>query len=372
MKLSKILLVSIIAISLTLPALAEAARPKVQIAVLLDTSSSMDGLIDQAKTQLWKIVNEFIASKKAGSRPLIEVALMEYGKDSLPASDGYIRIIQHLTTDLDKVSEELFALRTNGGHEFCGQVISVATQKLEWSKRPGDLKVIVIAGNEAFNQGNVSYKISCKQAIRQGIMINTIFCGKFDEGVRTFWKEGAILADGHFMNIDQNRRAPQIAAPQDAEIARLGGEMNKTYIGYGKRGRKAKMRQAAQDSNAKSAAPAAMAERAVYKSSAAYSNSGWDLADAVKDKKVKLDEMEADDLPEPMRKMDNKEREAYVKAQSAKRAEIQKKIQKLSVERKKYVTQKQKEQAKSGTKTLDAAMIDSIRSQAVKKGYKFE
>ena len=32
--------------------------PVVQIALLLDTSSSMDGLIDQAKSQLWKIVND--------------------------------------------------------------------------------------------------------------------------------------------------------------------------------------------------------------------------------------------------------------------------------------------------------------------------
>src|SRR5438045_3476712 len=34
-------------------------KPKIQMAVLLDTSNSMDGLIGQARTQLWKIVNEF-------------------------------------------------------------------------------------------------------------------------------------------------------------------------------------------------------------------------------------------------------------------------------------------------------------------------
>ena len=31
----------------------------IQMAILLDTSGSMSGLIDQAKTQLWSIVNEF-------------------------------------------------------------------------------------------------------------------------------------------------------------------------------------------------------------------------------------------------------------------------------------------------------------------------
>ena len=55
-----------------------------------------------------------------------------------------------------------------------------------------------------------------------------------------------------------------------------------------------------------------------------------------------------------------------------KRAEIQKKIQKLNARRKKYIAEKQKEWAKSGEDTLDAAMIKSIRSQAVKKNFQFE
>ena len=39
-----------------------AGKPKnniVKIALLLDTSNSMDGLINQAKAQLWDIVNKF-------------------------------------------------------------------------------------------------------------------------------------------------------------------------------------------------------------------------------------------------------------------------------------------------------------------------
>src|SRR5262245_44595431 len=34
-----------------------ADKPKIQMAILLDTSNSMDGLIGQARSQLWKIVN---------------------------------------------------------------------------------------------------------------------------------------------------------------------------------------------------------------------------------------------------------------------------------------------------------------------------
>ena len=57
-------------------------RPVVQIAILLDTSNSMDGLIGQAKTQLWNVVNEFVRAKKDGRPPAVQVALFEYGKSS--------------------------------------------------------------------------------------------------------------------------------------------------------------------------------------------------------------------------------------------------------------------------------------------------
>ena len=106
-------------------------KPQVQMAILLDTSSSMSGLIDQARIELWAIVNEFIFAKRNGMEPEVQVALYEYGKSSLSAKEGYIRMIVPFTTDLDKVSEELFALKTNGGQEYCGWVIKEATQALQ-------------------------------------------------------------------------------------------------------------------------------------------------------------------------------------------------------------------------------------------------
>src|SRR5688572_5568251 len=72
----------------------------IMLALLLDTSNSMDGLIDQAKSQLWKIVNELAAAKTSnGSRPNIKIALYEYGNDGLPASEGYIRQVSQFTHD---------------------------------------------------------------------------------------------------------------------------------------------------------------------------------------------------------------------------------------------------------------------------------
>lgn len=68
-------------------------------------------LIDQAKSQLWKIVNELAVSKKNGKSIELFVALYEYGNDGLSPQEGYIRKITPFTQDLDKISDELFKLK---------------------------------------------------------------------------------------------------------------------------------------------------------------------------------------------------------------------------------------------------------------------
>ncbi|MDY0084122.1 MAG: VWA domain-containing protein, partial [Ignavibacteriaceae bacterium] len=166
----------------------EKNNSSIQLAILLDTSSSMDGLIDQARSQLWKIVNELASSKKNGKGIELFVALYEYGNDGLSSKNGYIRKIVPFTQDLDKVSDELFKLKTYGGLEYCGQVIQDAVDNLEWVKNNNELKLIFIAGNEPFTQGNISYKEVCKNAIRNGILVNTIHFGNYDEGIQTMWK----------------------------------------------------------------------------------------------------------------------------------------------------------------------------------------
>ena len=53
----------------------------IKVALLLDTSNSMDGLIDQAKAQLWEIVNELSYAKCHNNKPNLQIALYEYGND---------------------------------------------------------------------------------------------------------------------------------------------------------------------------------------------------------------------------------------------------------------------------------------------------
>jgi len=343
------------------------AKPKIQMAILLDTSGSMQGLINQARTHLWKIVNEFAAAKRNGIRPTLEVALYEYGKSTISREEGHLRMITPLTTDLDKVSEELFALTTNGGDEWAGKVIRSAVDGLQWSKSKRDLKMIFIAGNEPFTQGPVDYKVAVKGAIKKGITVSTIHCGPEAQGVAGKWKDGADLADGSFMTINHNARIVHIKAPQDAELARLGRELNKTYIGYGAKAKVMEARQEKQDDNA--AGAGGMAQRAATKASGYYDNSHWDIVDAVKKNKVKLSDSK--NLPSKLQKMSLAERKAYIAKVAKKRDALKAKIKKLSAERNKYVAAERKKSAAKGSSSLDEAISKEVKRQGKKKKFSF-
>lgn len=345
-------------------------KSTIQLALLLDTSNSMDGLIEQAKSQLWKIVNELATTKKNGQPVELFVALYEYGKDAIPVQEGYMRNIIPFTQDLDKISEELFKLTTLGGEEFCGRVILNAVNNLQWKKSNDDLKIIFIAGNEPFTQGDVDYKEACKKSIKNGIVVNTIYCGTYEEGLQTMWKDGADLTDGKYMNIDQNAELVYIPAPQDDEIIKLGQALNKTYIAFGYEGEEYKTRQAEQDANTMSLSPEVMVNRSVTKSGSQYTNSGWDLVDAKKEGTLKIEELKDEQLPAEMLNMSLEERKAYIDKMEKEREQIQSKINQLNDERSKFVAQKMLENGNDNT--LDAVMIKTIREQAQKKNYKFE
>ncbi len=346
-------------------------EPKIQIAILLDTSSSMDGLINQTREQLWKIVNTFAAAKKDGKKVKLELALYEYGNDGLSSEGGYIRQVSGLSQNLDAISEQLFALRTNGGSEYCGMVIQKAVNQLAWSKDPHDLKLIYIAGNEEFTQGPVDFHQSVKAAVEHGITVNTIHCGDEQAGIAGQWKAAATLADGRFIVIDQDHQVAQVAAPQDKEIAQLGEKLNATYVGYGAAAPEAAARQEAQDKNAHALSLGSATQRAVSKASAAYDNSGWDLVDA-KNKGKDISKMDAAALPAPMRAMKPEERDAFVEKKAKERAELQTRINSLNAEREKFVDAEVKKQAQAGgAKTLDAAVIESAKAEGARQAYTF-
>ncbi len=344
-----------------------AKKTKIQVAILLDTSSSMDGLIEQAKSRIWNIVNTLTTLKYNNRTPQIEIALYEYGNNGIN-SDDYIRQVAPLTTDLDLISQRLFALTTWGGSEYCGAVINKAVRDLDWGRDAADMKLVYIAGNEPFTQGNISYKDAINRALEKNIYVNTIHCGNSRSGIDGMWRDGAIRGKGKYFNIDHNARVMHVDTPYDADIARCNERLNSTYIAYGSSGVAYQQNQVAQDKNARTISSANYAERALTKSKAAYKNDSWDLVDKLSEDATALEKIEKKELPKELQNKSNTEIAAEVKKKDAERKAIQKEMNELSRKRQEYIEQQSKN-AGSGSDDLGAAINSSILEFANAQGY---
>ncbi|MGI0479561.1 VWA domain-containing protein [Geminocystis sp. CENA526] len=346
-------------------------QPKIQVAILLDSSNSMDGLIEQTRTQIWSVINAVSKVRKNGKIPVFQVSLYHYGNNSLPSAEGFNRMLNELSTDLDKVSENLFSIQTNGGQEYAGWVINSAVNELKWSNNPQDFRVIFIAGNEPFDQGTVDWKKAINSATQKDIIVNTIYCGESENTESNLWAMGASQGKGNFFNLNQDEKVVVIPTPYDGEIARLNQELNDTYIPYGNQGRASFERQQAQDMNAFSSPnPSAGLARSEAKATSSYRNSSWDLVDGVAENGVDLNSVDKTTLPENLRSLSSAEIRKIVDEMMLKREQIKAKIAELAQKRLDYIaknTPKDNIQA-----TLDRLMIDSLYKQLEAKGFQIQ
>lgn len=342
----------------------------VDLAICLDTSGSMSGLIDSAKQKLWAIVNELAGARP---RPVLRVALYHYGNSGLDAETGWVKQLSPLTNDLDKVYGELFKLTTNGGTELVARVVRSATQELDWSDDPNALRIIVVAGNEPATQDN-EYKLQdiCQATAAKGIIINTIHCGNTETGRQTGWADAARWADGKYAAIDQNGGTVTVQSPYDKQLAELSAKLNETYVAYGAAGEARRDNQVAQDANAASVNAPAAAERAAAKAGDLYRNDSWDLVDASEKEDFDIAEVPTEELPEKMREMSDEQKKQYVEEKRAERARIAGRIEELNEKRQAYVREQQEKQGLSEESAFDAVLRSAIRDQAQSKGMTFE
>lgn len=343
---------------------------KIQVALLFDTSNSMDGLLEQAKSRLWDIVNTLTTLKYKGKTPRIEIALYEYGNDGLSSESNFIRQVTSLTTDLDLISEKLFALRTNGGSEYCGAVIHKSIKDLTWDDNASTMKLIYIAGNEGFDQGGINYKEAISDGLKNNIYTNTIFCGNKNEGIELHWENGANKGQGKYFNIDSDQKIQYVQTPYDQQINACNEKLNKTYIGYGKQGYYKKSSQSREDANAQSISTSNSAERAVSKSKAVYNNASWDLVDSYKENEQAIDKLKQEELPEEYKGKTKEEIKAIVITKTKEREAIQKEIGTLATKRNQYIADATKKA--NTTDDLGTSIKFSIISFAKLKGYEVE
>ncbi len=344
-------------------------RPSVDLAICLDISGSMDGLIDSAKARLWSVVNDLATAKPV---PQLRVALLTYGCDAYDANTGWVVVDSALTEDLDLISQKLFALRTNGGTELVGRVVDKAARTLEWSTDANALKIIIVAGNEGADQDSqVTYQSASKTSIEKGILVNSIYCGSAADPIAVAWGDVAKRADGQFLCIDQSTGATVAETPFDARLNTLSQSINTTYLPVGSAGRQAWANQSDQDANALSLGGGVAAQRCQTKGGELYDNRQWDIVDGCSKGTMKLEDIKDEDLPDSMRGKTIEEKRAILAQNESKRKDIQKEIQEVQFKRDQFVAAEALKRTAATGATLDDALKSAIRTQATQKGMTF-
>jgi hypothetical protein len=353
------------------PVVHKADTSKIQVAIILDVSNSMDGLIRQAKRQLWNMIKVIGQIYYNDVRPPVEIALYTYGHAYNDKTKGYIKKICGFTRNLDEINSNLSNVSTQGNNEYHGQAIFTALEELKWDSLPTSYKVIFIAGNEDFYQGPVHWQQACELATRKGVIVNTIYCGEREKGILEHWDLGRACNNGMFVSIDHNARLQTINTPADTAIINLKKQLSETYIYYGKNGYKQFKEW---DTLPKAGAGNAKAmEYIIVKTDEHfYDNSSWDLIDASTKDSTILNKVDMKTLPPEWKNKSRQQLKQGVKDNRVRRQVIRNNISAANKQRDSYINTEKTKASAETTVTLEVAIEGIIREQIKRFGMRID
>ena len=337
------------------------APPEVEVVFCLDTTGSMSGLIDAAKKKIWAISNQIVSGTPT---PKVKVGLLAY-RDR---GDEYITKIVPLTDDLDAIHTQLMSFRAAGGGDFpesVNQALHESVTKFNWSKNPKTLKIIFLVGDAPPHMDypdDVKYPETCKLAVKNNIIINTVQCGNHAQ-TKDYWQKICRLAEGSYVQIDaQGGPVVVVATPFDADLAKINVELSKTTLVWGDEG---KQMAGEKQTKANLALPTSVqADRAAF-----YANAGkgasYCLLESIKNGSVKLEDIKKEHLPPDLQKLTLKEQRDYLDKLDKQRTALNEKARDLDKKRNAFIAKKQAEDAKSRARDgFDNQVLQILQRQA--------
>jgi Mg-chelatase subunit ChlD len=334
-----------------------APKPKVEVVFCLDTTGSMGGLIQGAKDKIWAISNQIASGKPT---PDLKIGLVAY-RDK---NDAYVTQVFDLTADLDAVHAKLKTFQAQGGGdtpEHVNQALHDGVHKIKWGEDTKALRIIFLVGDAPPHEDykdDVQYKVTCQEACKKGIIINTIQCGNDSECMRT-WKDIAAKAEGSYVGIQQDGGVVAVDTPFDKRLAEINDELAKSTLVYGSRRKQSEGKEKAEE--ATKLAPAAKADRAGFSGKDGKA-AAYDLLDAIKSKDVDLKSLKEEELPEELRKLDEKGRKEYLDKLDEKRKKLSSEALDLDKKRQSHIAEEVKK--KGGKNAFDNEVLEMLRKQA--------
>ncbi len=343
-------------------------NPTIEVVFVLDATGSMSGLIEGAKQKIWSIANEILTGDPV---PDVKIGLVVY-RDR---GDEFVVKKYDITDDIDQIYIDLTAVRADGGGDFeedVNQALSWAVDSMSWTDSDNVLKLIFLVGDAPphMDYNDVKdYKTVCKEAIANDIIINTVRCGS-DGNTEAVWKEIANLAEGTYTSMGYNA-SQVVATPYDEDIAELSRELYGTVLLYGS-AEEIMASEATLGASGEIAysAPSVAADRATYayaKSAAGFGFASRDLVSEIIEGKVRLEDLEDDEMPEIFKEMSMDERTSYIDSLREHREDVTTRMADLTRMRDQFI----KDNIGEEKDAFDLFVIETLKEQAVKIGVSY-
>jgi uncharacterized protein YegL len=345
------------------------ARPRVEVAFVLDTTGSMSGLIEGAKRKIWSIATTILDDNPEAEIRMGLVAYRDIG-------DDYVTRTVDLTPDIQDLYARLLQLQARGGGDWpesVNEALDAAVNKLHWTEGADTRRIVFLVGDAPPHMDyaqDTKYPTTLAVARQKDIIVNAVQAGAARDTERV-WHEIADGGSGRYIPIPQDGgQIVVIETPFDRDIIILQRQINGTVIPYGpaplqrrteeKTGQLAKLA---------AAAPASASDMASYinkrarSSSEAVTGSG-DLVSDVLAGRQKLDQVKDDDLPQDLRSLPPQQRAAKLEAQMTARKALNDNLAALVKQRDGYLAaarDKQPKQASSFDREVEATLKAQLK-----------
>lgn len=353
---------------------APAQSHRIEVVFVLDTTSSMSGLIQAAKEKIWSIATTMASAQE---NPDIKMGLVAF-RDR---GDAYITRVFDLSNDLDSMYAGLMDFRAQGGGdgpESVNQALYDAVHNVSWSNDSNVYKVVFLVGDAPPHmdyRNDVKYPVTLTAAARKGIVVNAIQSGQH-QFTRPAWQEIAALGHGEYFQVEDSGNAVAISTPFDEKLSRLAAELEDTRLYYGdeetKKAQKSKL-----DANArlrKELSAEALARRDTFNATASGKANllgESELVDAISSGRIELDTIEAENLPASLQAMAPEEQMEVITEQAKRRVQLQQGIRELSTSRSNFI--KEKITTEGGADdSLDEKIYRAVKDQAASVGLTYD
>lgn len=344
-------------------------KPVVEVTFVLDTTGSMGPLIEAAKRKIWSIATSIVDCSPGADIRMGLVAYRDIG-------DAYVTKTFTLTPDIQDLYGNLLALRAQGGGDWpesVNEALHVAVTKMPWTQDSNVTRIMFLVGDAPPHMDyaqDVKYPEVMRMARERGIIVNAVQAGSARDTARV-WTEIAQMGGGEYIPIPQDGgKLVVIETPFDIEIIELQKRINGTVLPYGSYERRARVVEkqaqvAAAPRSSGSDLATYMNKRATSAGVAAEAVTGdGDLVADVASGRQKLDKLKDEELPEPMQKLSQGERQAYLDKQLAERKTLNDQLSGLVKKRDDFVAA---ERAKAPGKVdaFDRVVENTLRKQIV-------